>query len=132
MPASRLALFLYPIGSVTKRSGPTHAGMLHMLGIFLRVARKLPSEVGKCFVRLRHAMHLILLLDRIALALSGSKNLVRELDRHRTALLIPRCADDPAEREREAAGLRHFSRHLVVGAADAAGTYLHQGRDVAD
>src|SRR3954470_7637616 len=91
----------------------------------------LPGEVGKCLVGLGHAVHLVLLLDCLTLILRGCEDFVCKLDAHWAALLRACRADNPAEREREAARLWDLAGHLVVGTTNAAATHFHERRDIA-
>jgi hypothetical protein len=84
----------------------------------------------KGLVGFGHAVHLVLLLDGVALVLGGEEQFCGELLGHWLTLFATGCADKPAEGEREASALRHFARHLIVGASDTARAYLHKRRDV--
>src|SRR5207247_2233546 len=77
-------------------------------------------------VRLRHPVRVFLLLDRFALALRGEDHLGGQALRHR--LFAPRTAehDQPPHPERGAALRPHLHRHLVGGAAHAAGLHLER------
>ena len=93
---------------------------------------KSPREVGEGFVRLRHAVHLVLLLDGVAFIFRREEELGGEFSRHRLPFLRASCTDEPAERECETAALRDFARHLVIGATDTARANFHKRRDVAE
>src|SRR5919106_5990532 len=88
----------------------------------------LPAVVREGLVRLRHPVHVVLLLERPALLLERVEELAGELPRHSLLAPLARELDDPAERERARAALRHLDGHLVVGPADAAGADLEHGR----
>lgn len=93
---------------------------------------QLPSKVRERFVGFRHAERVFLLLDGRTLVVGREHKFCRELLGHRLTLAAA-CGDKyPAECERLLALRAHFARHLVVGAADAAGADFHGGADVAD
>lgn len=91
---------------------------------------KLPREVREGFVRFRHAVHVVFLLDCVALVLCGEHEFVGEFYRHRLSLASTGAVNEPAERECETACLRNFARHLVVCATNAARADFHERRDV--
>ena len=70
-------------------------------------------------------------LHRLALAAGGVVKLAGQPDRHRLAFLASRGLDDPAEGQALAAAVGDLHRHLVVGAAHAAGANLDRGPHVA-
>src|SRR5262249_50355596 len=88
----------------------------------------LPPVVREGLVGLRHPVHVVLALERVSLLLEGVQDLARELVLHVLLAPLARVRDEPAERERAAATLRHLDGHLVVRAADAPAPHLeHRG-----
>src|SRR5262245_4191360 len=88
----------------------------------------LPAVVGEGLVGLRHAIHVVLALERVPLLLERVEDLPGKLVRHVLLAPVARERDEPAQRERAPAALRHLDRHLVVRAADAAAADLeHRG-----
>src|ERR1017187_3071375 len=77
----------------------------------------LPPVVREGLVGLGHAVYIVAFLDRPALHVGGVVEFVGQL--FRLALLRPRArvGDDPAHGQRRPPVLRHFDRHLIVGAA---------------
>src|SRR5262249_37084375 len=84
----------------------------------------LPVGMGERFVRLSHAVDVILALERVALLLLGIEQLVRETLRHRLLATLAGVADQPPNGERASTTLRYLDGNLVGGATDAAGTNL--------
>src|SRR6266508_3195438 len=80
----------------------------------------LPAVVREGLVRLRHPIHVVLALERVALRLERVENLARELVAHVLLAAAAGERHEPAQRERPSAPLRHLDRYLVVRAADAA------------
>src|SRR6476659_1621241 len=91
--------------------------------------QSLPAVVRECLVGLRHPIHVVLTLVRVPLLLERVEDLAGELVDHVLLAAVAGERDDPAQRERAAAPLRDFDRHLVVRAADAAGANLEHRRD---
>src|ERR1043166_2714247 len=91
--------------------------------------RCLPAVVRKGLVGLRHSVHVVLALERVALLLERVEDLAGQLVLHVLLAPVARVGDEPAERERAAAPLRHLDGNLVVGAADAARSNLEHRRD---
>src|SRR4029079_7202761 len=89
----------------------------------------LPAVVREGLVGLRHPVDVVLLLERAALRADRVHQLARELLLHPLLAALAGELDEPADRERAGAALRHLDRHLVVRAADAAGPNLAHGRD---
>src|ERR687891_560925 len=92
----------------------------------------LPAVVREGLVGLRHAVHVVLLLERAALLLERVEELAGQLARHPLLAALARERDEPADRERARAALRHLDGDLVVGAADTAGADLEHRRDRLD
>src|SRR5438876_5028572 len=89
----------------------------------------LPAIVGEGPVGLRHPVHVVLALERVALLLERVEDLAGQLVRHVLLAPVARVGDEPAERERAAAPLGHLDGNLVVRAADTAGANLEHRRD---
>src|SRR5438132_63867 len=89
----------------------------------------LPAVVGEGLVGLRHAVHVVLALERVALLLERVEDLAGQLVAHVLLATVARVGDEPADRERLPTALRHLDRHLVVRAADAAAAHLEHRRD---
>src|SRR5579884_1393076 len=79
----------------------------------------LPAVVREGLVGLRHPVHVVLALERVALLLQRVQDLARQLVRHVLLAPVARVRHQPAQGERAPAALRHLDRHLVVRAADA-------------
>src|ERR1700739_2312950 len=79
----------------------------------------LPPVMRERLVRLRHAMHVFLLLDRSAARVGRVNQLIRELVDHRLARALPRILQQPANRQGLPSERIHFHRNLVVRAAHA-------------
>src|SRR4051812_25153105 len=73
----------------------------------------LPAVVGEGLVGLRHPIHVVLALERVALLLERVHDLAGQLVAH--VLLAPLAPEghEPAKGERAAAALRHLDRNLV-------------------
>src|ERR1041384_3121953 len=89
----------------------------------------LPPVVREGLVRLRQPVDVVLALVRPALLVERVEDLVRELLGHALLAPVARVRDEPADRERARAALRHLDGHLVVRAADAAALDLEHRRD---
>src|SRR5690349_14325759 len=89
----------------------------------------LPAVMREGLVGLRHPVHVVLALERVALLLQRVQDLAGELVVHALLPPVARVRHEPAERQRAAAALRYLDGHLVVGAADAPGANLEHGRD---
>src|SRR5918996_3692294 len=92
----------------------------------------LPAVVREGLVGLRHAVHVVLLLERAALLLERVEELAGQLGGHPLLAALARELHEPADRKRARAALRHLDGHLVVGAADPAGSDLEHGRNGLD
>src|SRR5215211_800623 len=79
----------------------------------------LPAVVSEGLVGLRHPVDVVLLLERAALAVDRVHQLGRQLRLQPLLAPVARELDEPADRERAGAALRHLDGHLVVRAADA-------------
>src|SRR5919106_1055299 len=99
------------------------------VAVVLIAARLLPAIMREGLVRLRHPVDVVLLLERAALAVDGVHQLRRQLLVQPLLAALARELDEPADRERARAALRHLDRHLVVGAADAAAAHLEDRCD---
>src|SRR5687768_15030893 len=75
--------------------------------------------MGEGLVGLRHLVGVFLLLHRAAAHVGGVHDLVRELGRHRALRALAGEADEPAQRQRRAAGRVHLDGDLVVRSAHA-------------
>src|SRR5262249_41235688 len=89
----------------------------------------LPAVVREGLVCLRHAVHVVLALERAALLVERVQDLVRKLLAHVLLATVAREGHEPADRQRARPALRYLDGHLVVGAADAAAPDLEHGRD---
>src|SRR5262249_42999140 len=90
----------------------------------------LPAIVREGAVGFRHAMHVFTLLDGVPPVVRRVQQLGREPLRHRLLIALARGRNDPANAERLPTHRANFHRHLVSGAADAAGTHLDRRHDV--
>src|SRR5215213_1796972 len=88
----------------------------------------LPAVVREGLVGLRHPVDVVLLLECAALRVPRVHQLARDLLLHPLLAPLARELDEPADRERARAALRHLDGNLVIGAADAAGADLEHGR----
>src|SRR3954453_15121212 len=79
----------------------------------------LPAVVRERLVGLRHPIHVVLALERVALLLERVEDFTGELVLHVLLAAVPRVGHQPPQRERATAPLRHLDRHLVVRAPDA-------------
>src|SRR3954452_11441450 len=93
---------------------------------------RLPAVVGEGLVGLRHAEDVVLALVGTALLGLRVQQLVGQPHRHRLLAPVARELDQPAHGERAGAACRHLDRHLVGGAADAAGLDLQRRRQGLD
>src|SRR5215471_19088081 len=91
-----------------------------------------PAIVREGLVRLRHAVDVVLLLERAALLVERVDELARELLGHALLAPIARVLDKPTESERTCAPLRNLDGNLVVGATDTARTDLENRSDALD
>src|SRR3954453_12580117 len=92
----------------------------------------LPAVVGEGLVGLRHPVHVVLALERVALLLERVEDLAGKLVLHVLLAPVARVRHQPAERQRAAAPLRHLDRNLVVRATDTAAANLEHRRDRLD
>src|SRR5918994_6002586 len=83
-----------------------------------------PPVMREGLVGLRHAVDVVLLLERAALLVRRVEDLADELVDHLPLAALPRGRDQPADRERAGAARRHLDGHLVVRATDAAAADL--------
>src|ERR1044071_1959111 len=88
----------------------------------------LPAVVGEGLVGLRHPVHVVLALERVALLFERVEDLAGQLVAHVLLAPVAPVGHEPAEGERAAAALGHLDRNLVVRAADAAGSHLEHRR----
>src|SRR5215470_12893176 len=89
----------------------------------------LPPIMCKRLIGLRHAVYVVLPLPGAALLLVGVEDLAGETLGHRVLAAGAGVLDQPADRERAGAAGGDLDRHLVGGAADAAGADLeHRGQ----
>src|SRR5512146_3217768 len=86
----------------------------------------LPPIVRESLVGFGHAVHVFLLLDCRALAVSSIEQLIRELVDHALFGTQTRIGQNPANRQRSPAIGVHFYGNLVVGTAHAAGLHFQQ------
>src|SRR3954454_23502774 len=94
-----------------------------------RAARS-PAVVGEGLVRLGHLVGVLALLHRGTEAVGGVEDLVHQPLGHRLLAAVLGVADEPAERQRRAAGALDLDRDLVRRATDAAGLDLDGRLDV--
>src|SRR3954451_11285821 len=78
----------------------------------------LPAVVREGLVGLRHPVHVVFALVGVSLLLERVEDLPRQLVGHVLLAPVARVGDEPAQRERAAAALRHLDRNLVVRPAD--------------
>src|SRR5262245_65850086 len=91
----------------------------------------LPAVVREGLVGLRHAMRVLLLLDRAAATVGGVEQLAGELGDHRLLGPRARVLHQPAHGARGPGRRPHLDRGLVGGAAGAAGPdHDHRARRV--
>src|SRR3990172_6533288 len=91
-----------------------------------------PLVMTKGLVGLCHLVRLFLAAYGGARVVEGVEQLAGELLRHRAARALARGLDEPAPRERGAAGGTDLDRHLVGRATDAPRLDLDERRRVAD
>src|SRR3954454_3600749 len=91
--------------------------------------QSLPAVVRERLVGLRHPVHVVLALERVPLRLERVEDLTGKLVAHVLLAAVAGERDEPAQRERAPAALRHLHGHLVVRAADAAAAHLEHRRD---
>src|SRR5215471_9753888 len=72
----------------------------------------LPAVVGEGLVGLRHSVHVVLALERVALLLERVEDLAGQLVGHVLLAAVAGVGDEPAQREGAPAALRHLHRHL--------------------
>src|SRR5438874_13654736 len=75
---------------------------------------KLPAEMGKRAVRLRHFVCVFAFLDCVALTGSGVLNFMGQCLRHRHAFTSVGVLNDPTHGERDLAGRWHFQVSLAM------------------
>src|SRR3954470_14223034 len=80
--------------------------------------------MGESLVGLRHAIDVLLALERAALFGLRVLELAGEPLGHRLFAACAREGDEPADREGASPALGDFDRDLVGGTADAAGAHL--------
>src|SRR5437899_4503643 len=95
-----------------------------LVSVTAKSLQSLPAVVGEGLVGLRHAIHVVLALERVPLLLERVEDLAGQLVRHLLLAPVARVGDEPAERERAAAPLGHLDGNLVVRPADTAGANL--------
>src|SRR5436305_5048893 len=89
----------------------------------------LPAVMREGFVRLRHAVNVVLPLPGAALLLIRVEDLSGETLSHRVLATGPGELDEPTDRQGAGAAGGDLDRHLVGGATDAAGADLeHRGQ----
>src|ERR1700754_1391581 len=88
------------------------------------VVSPFPAIVRERAVGFRLLVHVFPLLDGVAPVVRSIEQLRRKPLRHGLFVAPPRSDDDPADAQCLPAGGTYFHRHLVGGAADAAGTHL--------
>src|SRR6188768_2670855 len=92
-------------------------------------SQPLPAVMRERFVRLRHAVDVVFPLPGAALLLVGVEDLAGETLGHRVLATGPGELNEPADRQGAGATGGDLDRHLVGGAADAAGANLeHRGQ----
>src|SRR5581483_12330640 len=91
-----------------------------------------PAIVRERAVGFRHLVGVLSLLDGVSPAIGCVEQLAREPLRHGLLIALARGRDDPADAERLTARLAHLDRHLVGGAADAAGADLDRRHHVVE
>src|SRR6266704_1155303 len=97
---------------------------LVLVSLWFWSAVRLPAVVGEGLVGLRHLVHVLAPLHAGAQAVARVQQLVHEPLGHRLLPPVPGVGDDPAQRERGAAGGADLHRHLVGRAADPAAADL--------
>src|SRR5262249_38757622 len=86
----------------------------------------------ECAVGLGHPMRVFAFLDGVPPIVRRVEQLGREPLRHRLFIALARGRDQPANAQGLAPILTYFDRHLISGAADAAGAHLDRGHDVVE
>src|SRR3954470_2654006 len=99
-----------------------------MLVATATVSSPLPAVVREGLVGLRHPVHVVLALERAALFVERVEDLAGQLRGHPLLAPVAREGDEPADRQRTAAALRHLDGHLVVRTADTPALDLEHGR----
>src|SRR5215470_4290990 len=99
------------------------------VAVVLIVSSTSPPVVREGLVGLRHPVHVVLALERVALLLQRVQDLAGELVVHVLLAPVARVRHEPAERQRAAAALRYLDGHLIVRTADAPRADLEHGRD---
>src|SRR6478609_2030934 len=95
-------------------------------------ARRLLAIMRESAVRFRHAVRVFAFLHRVAAIVTCIHELGREPVDHGLVVAAARGRDDPAYSERLAAIGTNFDRHLIGGAADAAGAHFDRGGDIVE
>src|SRR5919201_3362956 len=72
----------------------------------------LPAVVGEGLVRLRHAVHVVLALERVPLLLERVEDLAGQLVCHVLLAPVAGVGDEPAQGQRPPAALRHLDGNL--------------------
>src|SRR5690606_22345753 len=99
--------------------------------MLLLVLQNLPTIMGKGPVGFCHAVGLLPLADRTALAVGRVQNLPRQLLIHRPGVPTqPRSLDRPAEPQAQPAAGPALQPNLVGVAAHPAGPHLQEGLDI--
>src|SRR5438477_8253861 len=100
-----------------RSSGNLRSGEFGFAGAFfcsiVAVAIKLPAEMRKRSIRLRHLMRVLALLNGVALTGSGVFNFLRKRIGHGSAAATVCVLHDPAHGQRNLSPRRHFHRHLI-------------------
>src|SRR5688572_12488553 len=92
----------------------------------------LPAIMRERAIGFRHPVRVFAFLDGVPPVIRRIEQLSREPLGHGLFVALARGRDDPADAERLAAREAHFHRHLVGGAADAAGAHLDRWHDVVE
>src|ERR1039458_1354771 len=105
----------------------THtAGALITPAQSFTIPARLPAVVSKGLVGLGHAVHVFLLLHGRAAPIGRVQQLVAQLVGHAFFAAAAPICDQPADGQRSTPVGIDLDRHLVVGAAHAAGLDLEQ------
>src|SRR5215217_7714858 len=86
----------------------------------------------ECFVSVRHAVRVFLLLHRIAAVVRRVENLSRQTIGHRLFTTAAGIGDDPTNRQGAASFLMYLDRHLIRRTADASRLHFNRGLHVID